>query len=67
MGLRRNGFSNEKINEIQEIYRTIYQAGFNFSDAVNKIEKEFEETPEMRLIVDFIKSSPRGIVRGYMG
>lgn len=67
VGLRRNGFSNEKINEIQEIYRTIYQAGFNFSDAVNKIEKEFEETPEMRLIVDFIKSSPRGIVRGYMG
>ncbi|GAB6008000.1 acyl-ACP--UDP-N-acetylglucosamine O-acyltransferase [Dysgonomonas reticulitermitis] len=67
VGLRRSGFSNEKINEIQEIYRTIYQAGFNFSDAVNKIEKEFEETPEMRLIVDFIKSSPRGIVRGYMG
>jgi UDP-N-acetylglucosamine acyltransferase len=67
VGLRRGGFSNEKINEIQEIYRTIYQAGFNFSDAVNKIEKEFEETPEMRLIVDFIKSSPRGIVRGYMG
>ncbi|MFV0539393.1 MAG: acyl-ACP--UDP-N-acetylglucosamine O-acyltransferase [Dysgonomonas sp.] len=67
VGLRRSGFSNEKINEIQEIYRTIYQAGFNFTDAVNKIEKEFEETPEMRLIVDFIKSSPRGIVRGYMG
>ncbi len=67
VGLRRNGFSNEKINEIQEIYRTIYQAGFNFSDAIIKIEKEFEETPEMRLIVDFIKSSPRGIVRGYMG
>lgn len=67
VGLRRSGFLNEKINEIQEIYRTIYQAGFNFSDAVNKIEKEFEETPEMRLIVDFIKSSPRGIVRGYMG
>ncbi len=67
VGLRRSGFSNEKINEIQEIYRTIYQAGFNFTDAVNKIEKEFEETPEMRLIVDFIKNSPRGIVRGYMG
>ncbi|MDU1889867.1 MAG: acyl-ACP--UDP-N-acetylglucosamine O-acyltransferase [Dysgonomonas sp.] len=67
VGLRRNGFSNEKINEIQEIYRTIYQAGYNFSDAVNKIEKEFEETTEMRFIVDFIKSSPRGIVRGYMG
>ncbi|EGK02918.1 acyl-ACP--UDP-N-acetylglucosamine O-acyltransferase [Dysgonomonas gadei] len=67
VGLRRNGYSNEKINEIQEIYRIIYQSGFNFSDAVSKIEKEFEETPEMRLIVDFVKNSPRGIVRGYMG
>lgn len=67
VGLRRNGYSNEKINEIQEIYRMIYQSGFNFSDAVSKIEKEFEETPEMRLIVDFVKNSPRGIVRGYMG
>lgn len=67
VGLRRNGYSNEKINEIQEIYRTVYQAGFNFSDAVDKVERDFEETPEMRLIVDFIKNSPRGIVRGYMG
>lgn len=67
VGLRRHGYSNEKINEIQEIYRTVYQAGFNFTDAINKIEKEFEETPEMRLIVDFVKGSPRGIVRGYMG
>jgi len=67
VGLRRSGFSNEKINEIQEVYRTIYQAGLNVSDAINKIEKEFEETPEMRLIVDFVKGSPRGIVRGYMG
>lgn len=67
IGLRRYNFSNEKINEIQEIYRIIYQSGLNFTDAINKIEKEFEETPEMRIIVDFVKSSPRGIVRGYMG
>ena len=67
VGLRRHGFSNEKINEIQEIYRTIYQSGYNFTDAIKKIEGEFERTPEMELIVNFIKESPRGIVRGYMG
>lgn len=67
IGLRRNNFSNEKINEIQEIYRIIYQSGYNFTDAITKIEKEFEETAEMRFIVDFVKNSPRGIVRGYMG
>lgn len=67
IGLRRHGFSNEKINEIQEIYRVIYQAGFNFSDAIKKVEQDFERTPEMQMIVDFVKNSPRGIVRGYMG
>lgn len=66
VGLRRNGFSNEKINEIQEIYRLIYQSGLNFTDAVVKIEQEFERTPEMEIIVEFVKSSPRGIVRGYL-
>lgn len=66
VGLRRNGFSNEKINEIQEIYRLIYQSGLNFTDAVVKIEQEFERTPEMEKIVEFVKSSPRGIVRGYL-
>jgi len=66
VGLRRHGFANEKINEIQEIYRLIYQSGLNFSDAVVKIEQEFPRTPEMEYIVDFIKESPRGIVRGYL-
>lgn len=66
VGLRRSGFSNEKIDEIQEIYRLIYQSGLNFTDAISKIEKDFEKTPEMELIVDFVKKSPRGIVRGYL-
>lgn len=66
VGLRRRGYSNEQINQIQEIYRLIYQSGYNFSDAISKIEQEFEPTLEMLSIVEFIKSSPRGIVRGYL-
>ena len=66
VGLRRRGFSNEQINQIQEIYRIIYQSGYNFTDAIGKIEKDFERTAEMELIVNFVKNSPRGIVRGYL-
>lgn len=66
VGLRRRGFSNETINIIQEVYRLIYQSGLNFSDAVARIEKDFDHTPEVLEIVDFVKSSPRGIVRGYL-
>ncbi|NDW08832.1 acyl-ACP--UDP-N-acetylglucosamine O-acyltransferase [Dysgonomonas sp. 520] len=66
VGLRRSGFSNDTINQIQEIYRVIYNSGMNFSDAVKKIEEDFQKTPEMINIVNFIKESPRGIVRGYV-
>jgi len=66
VGLRRRGFKIEQINQIQEIYRIIYQSGYNFTDAIAKIEKEFQPTPEMETIVRFIKASPRGIVRGYL-
>lgn len=66
VGLRRRGYTNERINQIQEIYRIIYQSGYNFTDAIAKIESEFEHTADIELIVGFIKNSPRGIVRGYL-
>lgn len=66
VGLRRRGYTNERINQIQEVYRIIYQSGYNFTDAIAKIESEFERTEDIGLIVDFIKNSPRGIVRGYL-
>lgn len=67
IGLRRHGFSNETISEIQEIYRYVYQSGFNNSDALVKVEADFAPSPERDAILEFIKSSKRGIVRGYLG
>jgi UDP-N-acetylglucosamine acyltransferase len=64
VGLRRRGFSNEKITEIQDIYRYIYQKGINISQAVALVESEMAETEERNLIINFIRSSSRGIVRG---
>jgi UDP-N-acetylglucosamine acyltransferase len=64
VGLRRRGFSNEKISEIQDIYRYIFQKGINISQAIALIEAEMAETEERNVILSFIKSSDRGIVRG---
>lgn len=66
VGLRRRGFSNETIEAIHNAYRLIYQSGLNTTDALNKIEAEMEMTPEIRYIVDFIRSSTRGIIPGEM-
>lgn len=63
VGLRRNGFSREKIDLISEIYRLIYKSGMNISDACKKVEEEFEESVEKRTILDFIKYSKRGVVK----
>lgn len=63
VGLRRSGFTREQIDRISEMYRTIYKGGLNISDACKKIEEEFEESIEKRTILDFIKSSKRGVVK----
>ncbi len=65
VGLKRRGFSQESVNEIQEIYRTIYLRGMNNSQALEEIEKEFPATPERDKIIQFIRESKRGIIRGY--
>ncbi|CAD5251809.1 MULTISPECIES: acyl-ACP--UDP-N-acetylglucosamine O-acyltransferase [unclassified Imperialibacter] len=65
VGLRRRGFSNEKINEIQDIYRYIYFRGLNHSKAIELILAETPHSNERDQIVDFIKSSERGIMKGF--
>ncbi|WP_159518705.1 acyl-ACP--UDP-N-acetylglucosamine O-acyltransferase [Sunxiuqinia indica] len=65
IGLRRRTFNNEKIREIQEIYRYIYQKGLNTAQAVEIIEAEMSATPERDEILLFVKDSKRGIIRGY--
>lgn len=64
VGLRRRGYTNEQINEIQEIYRLIYLRGLNNSDALDKIELELPSTKERDEIVNFIRTSERGVMKG---
>jgi UDP-N-acetylglucosamine acyltransferase len=66
IGLRRRGFSNEKIQEIGAIYKVIYGGGFNITDACKKIAATFDPTPERDIILNFIHSSKRGVVKGAM-
>lgn len=65
VGLRRRGFSSETIREIQEVYRYIYMSNLNVTDAIERIEAELPATPERDEIIQFIRNSKRGIIRGY--
>ncbi len=64
VGLRRRGFSSDKINEIQEIYRHVYMKGLNNADALDLITAEMPATKERDEVLQFIRSSERGIMRG---
>ena len=67
IGLRRRGFTTEKIREIQNIFRILYQKNYNTTQALEKIEAEMEATKERDQIILFIKNSQRGIMKGYTG
>lgn len=65
IGLRRRGFDNQKINEIQEIYRHVYLKGMNTTQAIAFIETEISASKEKDEIISFIQESKRGIMKGY--
>ncbi len=64
VGLRRRNYTNNQIYVINDIYRTLYQRGLNNTEAIEVIKADFPDSEELRIILDFITSSKRGIIRG---
>jgi UDP-N-acetylglucosamine acyltransferase len=64
VGLTRRGFEKERIDEIHNIYRIIYQNGMNFTQALEYVEKEFKQSADRDYIISFFKNSERGVIRG---
>ncbi len=64
VGLRRRGFTSEQIRNIKDMYDVIYNSGMNVSDALEKIEIGFPDSEEKRTILEFIRKSSRGIIKG---
>jgi len=64
VGLERRGFTKDKIHEIHEIYRALYNMGKNFSQALEFIEGSFPSTSERDYILAFVRNSERGVIKG---
>lgn len=65
IGLRRRGYTNDQINEVQNIYRILFQKNYNVSQALSIIEADFEATQDRDDILTFIRSSQTGIMKGF--
>jgi UDP-N-acetylglucosamine acyltransferase len=64
IGLRRREFDDDQVAEIQEIYRYVYQKGLNNQEALSQIESIIPKSAHRDEIVDFIRNSERGIMKG---
>ena len=63
IGLHRNGFSQEDIQSISEVYRILYMSDLNVSNAVKLIMQTLPQSTYRDEIVDFVVNSNRGVIR----
>ena len=64
VGLKRRGFSDDDIRVIDDLYRIIYIQNQNISKAIEQVESDFSDSKFKTEILDFIKNSPRGVMKG---
>lgn len=62
-GLKRRGFSPEKIAAIKKAYKTLYRSGFSLEEARKEIGAQVAACPELQVMLDFLERSRRGIIR----
>lgn len=64
VGLNRRGFTKTQIETIQQVYRLVFMSGLNMSQAAERVLADVPACEERDLIVHFIRSSPRGVIKG---
>jgi UDP-N-acetylglucosamine acyltransferase len=63
IGLERKGFPKETIEALQRAYRILVRSKLKLADALERIEKEYGGVPEVQYLVEFVRSSKRGVIR----
>ncbi|MFP5470591.1 MAG: acyl-ACP--UDP-N-acetylglucosamine O-acyltransferase [Bacteroidia bacterium] len=64
VGLRRRGYTDQQILNIEDVYRTIYVQNSNISTALKIADVELPNSNEKEEILEFIRNSTKGIMRG---
>jgi UDP-N-acetylglucosamine acyltransferase len=65
IGLRRRGFTPDKVAEIHDMYRILFQSGYAYNKACDMIEAQFPAGPDRDEILNFVRSSKRGVLKPY--
>jgi UDP-N-acetylglucosamine acyltransferase len=63
VGMKRRGYPKDTIDKLKHAYHLLLSAKLNTTQALERIEAEITDSPEVQLLVDFIKTSKRGVVK----
>ncbi len=63
VGLKRHGFGQEKILSLKRAYRILFRLGLTLNEGIERVRAEVEHTPEVIGLLEFIRTSERGITR----
>ena len=64
IGLRRHGMDAKRVRALKNAFLILFRGGLNMQNAVEQVETEVELTDDVRELLDFIKSSKRGVCFG---
>jgi len=64
VGLRRRGYTDEMVREIEDIYRILYVQNSNITKAIEQVKQTIPASEMRELILNFIESSDKGVIRG---
>ena len=63
IGLKRRGYSKETIEKLNHAYHLYLSAKLNTTQAIERMRAEITDCKEVDMLVDFIESSKRGVVK----
>ncbi len=63
VGLERRGFSKERVRKIQHAFRVLLASKLNTSQAIERLRSEGDLTDDVQMLISFIESSERGILK----
>ena len=63
VGLRRRGFSNERIAALKAAYNALYSSGLNLSQGVEKLKEDFKDDADVGEIIAFIARASRTVLK----
>ncbi len=63
VGLKRQGFSHDRIAVLKEAYEVLFRSGQRMAEAMKRARDQFRESPDVLEVITFIEGSKRGICK----